>query len=141
MSVLAVIDERYVPKYWDVGEEHSDDVRILVDNEVREALIEYFRTARLTLDYRMGGAPTISFAAETSDFDPIEGTKIERDLGDVIFAELQDFKECGPHVMAELFTDLLDVYECWRAKRMANDPDCNIPVPTLIDDKPAERAQ
>jgi hypothetical protein len=127
-------------KFWDIGDGYDDATRKLVNDEVRTALAEYIQDGGcLSIDYRLGGSPTINFSVETNDFDMVPGTKFSRDLGDMLFEKLEDCREGGPGVMEELFAALFEVYERWRAERTASDPGCSIPVPELVDGEAIDR--
>jgi hypothetical protein len=132
----------YQPKFWDPGEGHDDATRKLVDDEVAAALAEYLQDSScLRFGYRLGGSPTISFSLHTNNFDDVPGAVFRCDLGDKLFEALEESRECGPSVMADLFAALFEVYERWRAARTASDPACSIPVPELVDDEAIDRSE
>jgi hypothetical protein len=134
--------ERYEPEFWDIGEEqHADATRKLVDQEVGEALADYIRNnGRFSIDYRMGGSPTVSFYVATDDFEPIPGASFQRDLGDLLLSEIKTTDT--PHEMVDLLQALFQVYERWRADRLESDPNCNIPTPAVDeDDDPLDRSE
>jgi hypothetical protein len=124
---------RFMPSVWDAGEELDDATRKLVEDNVRAALIEYIGTGYLTFSYRKGGSPIVSFSI---DSDAGFSCSFRRDLGDLLFAQIQDD---DPYVLYALFAEMFEVYERWRKKRTEDDPGSNIPIPRLVDHEPEDR--
>lgn len=134
---MAEEQEIYAARYWEIGDDTIDTIRKFIDEQVRNALIEYFeRSGTLSLDYRNGGTPTITFSICTdNNVDGVEDiARYRRDLADVLLEEMQESEEVGPEEMHDLFKALFETYEHWRKNRIATDPRCNIPAPALVED-------
>jgi hypothetical protein len=123
----------FEPEVWEVGGEHPDEIAKLVDDNVREALVEYISTGRIHIDYRLGGAPTVQFCAEDSDFEVIASFTV--DLGDLLLTLFNEWNERDhlDHPMNRLATVLLATYKQWREDRVATDQECSIPEPSDLD--------
>lgn len=106
----------------------KDFIRQLVNRQVAAAVIDYVKEGNITIDYRKGGSPIVSFHAA----DPLDSVSHQIDLGDLLLQELEEWKDQQGHPMRDLVWMLFKTYEEWRAKRVASDPDCDIPEPSIV---------
>ena len=108
-------------------------IRRIVNTAVREAVIEYISAGRVGIDYRLGGSPVVQFRPA----DPLDVTTgCQTDLGDLLLRELaEEWRDQKGHPIHDLLSALLETYEQWRAKRVASDPNCDIPEPSILTDE------
>jgi hypothetical protein len=120
---------------WDCGDEYSNRIRRLVNDEVHRALKEYVKEGSIfSISYRKGGTPIIYFELFSDALDaPI--VIRQHDLADILLSALRQCEEVGPGQMEDLLRALLETYAIWRNRRIADDPNCSIPEPKLIDDE------
>jgi len=132
----------YEPKFWGLGDEDDaiggDELRKFVDEQVGNALTEYVEDGIISLNYRGGGSPTVSFLT-WGDAADVKWPSISRDLGDLLLQQIEDTADVGPAALHDLYKALFETYERWRQNRIATNPNCNIPVPQLVDGEAVER--
>jgi hypothetical protein len=135
--------EDYTPgDVWELGggfsgDRNEDQVRRIVDAAVREALLEYVKKGSLSIDYRKGGSPTITFSTdliETSSATDYTVT-YQDDLGDLLLQARSEWEDYDDHPMAQLLDALLKTYNEWRINRTLTDPRSAIPEPSLLLDR------